>query len=262
MLSMGVFISASTKIIDRSTGEVFVGRVPPYSVVVPGSLPGKPLPDGTPGPSLYCAVIVKRVDAQTRAKTGDQRAVAGLSDAWTRRSRCARPRPIPHPLPVVTPGGGRALAFIDERAAARRVSRSTGRSFRAAERRTWRTSMPAIGTGEPYLLFAGHTDVVPPGDAALAARSVRRRDRGRRALRARRGRHEGRHRLHDGGGARLHARTAASSQGSIGFLITGDEEGPAINGTVKLLEWAGASAASASTIACSASRPIPSAWAT
>jgi 2,3,4,5-tetrahydropyridine-2-carboxylate N-succinyltransferase len=69
VLSMGVFLGASTKIIDRATGEVFVGHVPPYSVVVPGSLPGKPLPDGTPGPSLYCAVIVKRVDAQTRSKT-------------------------------------------------------------------------------------------------------------------------------------------------------------------------------------------------
>lgn len=69
VLSMGVFIGASTKVIDRATGEVFVGRVPSYSVVVPGSLPGKPLPDGSPGPSLYCAVIVKRVDAQTRAKT-------------------------------------------------------------------------------------------------------------------------------------------------------------------------------------------------
>ncbi|NBC37865.1 2,3,4,5-tetrahydropyridine-2,6-dicarboxylate N-succinyltransferase [Novosphingobium sp. FSY-8] len=70
VLSMGVFIGASTKIVDRATGEVHVGYVPPYSVVVPGSLPGKPLPDGTPGPSLYCAVIVKTVDAQTRAKTG------------------------------------------------------------------------------------------------------------------------------------------------------------------------------------------------
>ena len=70
VLSMGVFIGASTKIVDRATGEVFTGRVPPYAVVVPGSLPGKPLPDGSPGPSLYCAVIVKRVDAQTRAKTG------------------------------------------------------------------------------------------------------------------------------------------------------------------------------------------------
>lgn len=69
VLSMGVFISASTKIIDRATGEIHIGKVPPYSVVVPGSLPGKPLPDGTPGPSLYCAVIVKRVDAQTRSKT-------------------------------------------------------------------------------------------------------------------------------------------------------------------------------------------------
>jgi 2,3,4,5-tetrahydropyridine-2-carboxylate N-succinyltransferase len=64
VLSMGVFIGASTKIVDRSTGEVFRGRVPPYSVVVPGSLPD---PNG--GPSLYCAVIVKRVDAQTRSKT-------------------------------------------------------------------------------------------------------------------------------------------------------------------------------------------------
>jgi 2,3,4,5-tetrahydropyridine-2-carboxylate N-succinyltransferase len=69
VLSMGVFIGASTKVIDRATGEVFIGRVPAYSVVVPGALPGRPLPDGSPGPSLYCAVIVKRVDAQTRAKT-------------------------------------------------------------------------------------------------------------------------------------------------------------------------------------------------
>jgi 2,3,4,5-tetrahydropyridine-2,6-dicarboxylate N-succinyltransferase len=70
VLSMGVFISASTKVIDRTTGKVHVGHVPPYSVVVPGALPGKSLPDGSPGPSLYCAVIVKTVDAQTRAKTG------------------------------------------------------------------------------------------------------------------------------------------------------------------------------------------------
>ena len=69
VLSMGVFIGASTKIVDRNTGEVFIGEVPAYSVVVPGSLPGKPLPDGNPGPSLYCAVIIKRVDEKTRAKT-------------------------------------------------------------------------------------------------------------------------------------------------------------------------------------------------
>ncbi len=69
VLSMGVFIGASTKVIDRATGEIHIGRVPAYSVVVPGSLPGRSLPDGSPGPSLYCAVIVKRVDAGTRAKT-------------------------------------------------------------------------------------------------------------------------------------------------------------------------------------------------
>jgi 2,3,4,5-tetrahydropyridine-2,6-dicarboxylate N-succinyltransferase len=69
VLSMGVFISASTKIIDRATGEVFIGKVPPYSVVVSGNIAGKPFADGSPSPSLYCAVIVKRVDAQTRSKT-------------------------------------------------------------------------------------------------------------------------------------------------------------------------------------------------
>jgi 2,3,4,5-tetrahydropyridine-2-carboxylate N-succinyltransferase len=69
VLSMGVFVGASTKIVDRVTGEVHIGRVPAYSVVVPGSLPGKPLADGSPGPSLYCAVIIKKVDEKTRAKT-------------------------------------------------------------------------------------------------------------------------------------------------------------------------------------------------
>ena len=72
VLSMGVFVGASTKIVDRATGEVHLGRVPPYSVVVPGSLPSSKDPAGAaaPSPSLYCAVIVKTVDAQTRSKTG------------------------------------------------------------------------------------------------------------------------------------------------------------------------------------------------
>ncbi len=69
VVSMGVFLGASTKIVDRETGEVTYGKVPPFSVVVPGTMPGKPLADGTPGPNLACAVIVKRVDAQTRSKT-------------------------------------------------------------------------------------------------------------------------------------------------------------------------------------------------
>ncbi|MGB1360660.1 MAG: 2,3,4,5-tetrahydropyridine-2,6-dicarboxylate N-succinyltransferase [Alphaproteobacteria bacterium] len=69
VLSMGVFIGQSTKIVDRETGEIYMGRVPAYSVVVPGTLPGKPLPDGTPGPNLSCAVIIKKVDERTRSKT-------------------------------------------------------------------------------------------------------------------------------------------------------------------------------------------------
>ena len=70
VLGMGVFIGKSTKIVDRATGEITYGEVPPYSVVVAGTMPGKPFPNGEPGPNLYCAVIVKRVDAQTRSKTG------------------------------------------------------------------------------------------------------------------------------------------------------------------------------------------------
>ena len=70
VLSMGVYLGASTKIVDRVTGKIWIGEVPPYSVVVPGTLPPKVNVDGMPGPSLYCAVIVKTVDAQTRSKTG------------------------------------------------------------------------------------------------------------------------------------------------------------------------------------------------
>jgi 2,3,4,5-tetrahydropyridine-2-carboxylate N-succinyltransferase len=69
VLSMGVYLGASTTIIDRATGEKHFGKVPPYSVVVSGTMPGKPLPSGEPGPNLYCAVIVKRVDEKTRSKT-------------------------------------------------------------------------------------------------------------------------------------------------------------------------------------------------
>ena len=70
VLGMGVYIGKSTKIVNRATGEISYGEVPPYSVVVAGSMPGKPMGNGEPGPSLYCAVIVKQVDAQTRSKTG------------------------------------------------------------------------------------------------------------------------------------------------------------------------------------------------
>jgi 2,3,4,5-tetrahydropyridine-2,6-dicarboxylate N-succinyltransferase len=69
VLSMGVFLGASTRIVDRDSGAVFTGEVPAYSVVVPGAMPGRPLPDGSPGPALACAVIVKRVDEKTRSKT-------------------------------------------------------------------------------------------------------------------------------------------------------------------------------------------------
>ena len=70
VLGMGVFIGQSTKIVNRATGEITYGEVPPYSVVVAGTMPGKPMPNGEAGPNLYCAVIVKTVDERTRSKTG------------------------------------------------------------------------------------------------------------------------------------------------------------------------------------------------
>jgi 2,3,4,5-tetrahydropyridine-2-carboxylate N-succinyltransferase len=70
VIAMGVFISSSTKVVNRATGEIHVGYVPPYSVVVSGNLPGKALPGENWGPSTYCAVIVKTVDEKTRSKTG------------------------------------------------------------------------------------------------------------------------------------------------------------------------------------------------
>ena len=69
VLAIGVYLSQSTKIVNRATGEITYGEIPPYSVVVPGALPGKSMPDGSPGPSLYCNVIVKTVDDKTRSKT-------------------------------------------------------------------------------------------------------------------------------------------------------------------------------------------------
>jgi 2,3,4,5-tetrahydropyridine-2-carboxylate N-succinyltransferase len=69
VLGMGVFIGQSTKIVDRATGDIFYGEVPAYSVVVAGTMPGKLMPNGQPGPNLYCAVIVKTVDERTRSKT-------------------------------------------------------------------------------------------------------------------------------------------------------------------------------------------------
>jgi 2,3,4,5-tetrahydropyridine-2-carboxylate N-succinyltransferase len=69
VLGMGVYLGMSTKIVERESGKIYMGEVPPYSVVVSGTMPGKPLPNGEPGPNLYCAVIVKRVDERTRSKT-------------------------------------------------------------------------------------------------------------------------------------------------------------------------------------------------
>ena len=159
VLSMGVFIGASTKIVDRETGEIFMGEVPAYSVVVPGTMPGKPLPNGAAGPEPLL-----RGDRQARRRADarqdqHQRAAAGLS-VMSRRPCRHRPRPVP--LPLGDAGG-------------RRRARVSGGMLKAAgftvHRLTFSEPGPDVenlyarlGTGAPHLVFAGHTDVVPPGD--------------------------------------------------------------------------------------------------
>ena len=142
----------------------------------------------------------------------------------------------------VTPDEGGALSFLEKtlKAAGFTVHRMT---FSQAGTPDVENLYARIGTGSPHLMFAGHTDVVPPGnETRLVASAFCRRSRGRRAVRARRGRHEGRDRRLHRGGARSSRgewrQGAKERRGSISFLITGDEESVAINGTPKLLDWA------------------------
>ncbi len=113
VLGMGVFIGKSTKIVDRATGEVTYGEVPPYSVVVAGSMPSgnAVMANGQPAPNLYCAVIVKRVDEKTRSKTGINELLAGLTDGQRRGGRpmhdLAVLQPLrPHRPPALFPWPG------------------------------------------------------------------------------------------------------------------------------------------------------------
>ena len=163
VLSMGVFIGASTKIVDRETGEIFQGEVPAYSVVVPGTLPGKPLPErrARPGPLL-------RGDRQARRREDarqdqHQRTAAGLGRVP------ADPIAIARELircPSVTPAEGGALAYLQ------RVLSEAGFDvhrlmFTEPGYDDIENLYARIGTGAPHLVFAGHTDVVPPGEEAL-----------------------------------------------------------------------------------------------
>ena len=150
----------------------------------------------------------------------------------------ARSRPITAPLPFRDAGGGRGSRVHRERVAARRVSRSIVRVFSEAGTPDVENLYARFGTGQPYLLFAGHTDVVPPGD-------VERGGTTRSAGVIDGGELYGRGAVDMKGGIACMMAAALrfiadrpDFEGSIGFLITGDEEGPAINGTVKLLDWA------------------------
>src|SRR6185312_3212096 len=159
VLGMGVYLGQSTKIVDRATGKIFYGEVPPYSVVVSGTLPGNAMPGSNIGPSLYCAVIVKRVDEKTRSKTS-------INDLLRDLPMAGGPGPLTRDLircPSVTPAEGGALAYLESvlTKAGFRVSRMT---FQEPGAEDVENLYARIGDSGPNLVFAGHTDVVPPGD--------------------------------------------------------------------------------------------------
>ena len=157
VLSMGVFIGASTKVVDRATGEIHVGRVPAYSVVVPGSLPGRTLPDGSPGPSLYCAVIVKR---WTRRRGPRPRSTSCCAIERIDPLDPVAARPGADPLRLGHPGRCRGAGRAGASAGAPGFHGAPRLRFGEIENLFARR-----GDGAPHLCFAGHTDVVPVGAA-------------------------------------------------------------------------------------------------
>ena len=163
VLSMGVFIGASTKIIDRDTGETFQGEVPAYSVVVPGTLPGKPRTRAArrPRPLLRRHRQARR--REDALQDQHQRTVAGLI------RMAADPVAFARELircPSVTPEEGGAIAYLQ------RVLTEAGFDvhrvmFTEPGYDNIENLYARIGTGSPHFVFAGHTDVVPPGDSTL-----------------------------------------------------------------------------------------------
>ena len=254
VLSMGVFIGASTKIIDRATGEIFVGRVPPYSVVVSGIAARQAAARRPPGPSLYCAVIVKR---WTRRPEPRPRSTSFCGTRWM-DTYAARSRPITAPLPFGHAGGGRRARVHCELCWTKRVSRSIVRCFPRPARPTWRISMPGSARAATCCSPATPTSCLSATttmDARPFAASIDGGELyGRGAVDM-----KGGIACFDGGGAALHSRTRRDFEGSIGVPDhrrrgrAGDQR----HGQAARLGEG--RAASAGITASSASRPIPTA---
>ena len=224
VLAMGIFISATTKIVDRDTGEIHLGRVPAYSVVVPGSLPGKPLPDGSPGPSLYCAVIVKTRRRADPRQDLDQRVAARMMKR-PRSTRSTLAAELIRAAERHPEGRGRA------RHRRRRISKTLGFTcHRLVFGEPGTTPILNLyarrGSGGRNFCFAGHTDVVPPGarDAwsfdpfAASVRDGALYGRGAVDM-------KGAIAAFVAAAERFLAERGAGFAGSISLLITGDEEG-------------------------------------
>ena len=182
-------------------------------------------------------------DDRRRSRLASSRQRRGRLERFGRMTLADRPRRQPrrtHPLPVGDARRGRRARLLEAMLGAARLRRSSGRVFAEPGTPDVENLYARARARHPHLMFAGHTDVVPPGDEAAWTHPPFAAEIADGELyRPRRRRHEGRHRLLRRGGAR-HRRDERRPKGSISLLITGDEEGPAINGTVKLLEWAAA----------------------
>ena len=189
VLSMGVYLGASTKIVDRATGEVFRAACPPIRWSCPARCPASRCPTAARARPLLRR---DRQAGRRAAPAPRPRSTSCCATDGHRRSR--RADPGADPLPDASRPMPAALDVLQRALEAARL-RLPAPALRGRRHLPGRQSLRPLGHGGPHLAFAGHIDVVPPGDArGLAARSVRRRDRGRPALRPRRRRHEERRR--------------------------------------------------------------------
>ncbi len=156
VLSMGVFLGASTKIVDAPPGRCSSAGCRPTRWWVPGTLPGRPLADGSPGPSLYCAVIVKTVDAQTRSKTSINELLREVIDPVALAQALIR-------CPSVTPADAGALDVVAHALA------PLGFAVTRLDFDGTPNLFARLGQGGPHFCFAGHTDVVPAGSAGWSS---------------------------------------------------------------------------------------------
>ena len=230
VLSMGMYIGQSTKIVERKTGKITYGKIPPYSVVVPGSLPDK---NNSSAPSLYCAVIIKQVDEKTRSKTS-------INDLFKRlKMKTLNELKLAKELirfPSITPVDAGVMKFLEKKL--KKLGFKTKiLEFKERGFQPVKNLYARLGSKKPNFMFAGHVDIVPPGNIKDWTVNPFKPSIKKGHLIGR-----GANDMKSSVAAFVSAVSTFLSKnrkfnGSISLLITGDEEGDAVNGTKKVVDY-------------------------